>query len=104
MNLVDETFRIEVTEKFLETFGTGTLMGVLAKLFQFGIPRTVKLVFPQATIGWCRAHNGPPQWIVNEYTIRCLLDDVLKLRELGVDVSLETETRDPPSHDRGPLV
>ncbi len=97
MNLVEETFRVEVTEKFLETFGAGTLVGTLAQRKKdFTVPATVILVFPQATLGWCREHGGPPQWIVNEYTIRCMLEDVLKLREWGVDVKLETVTRDPP--------
>lgn len=97
MNLVDETFRIEVTEKFLETVGTGTLVGTLAQRQKdFTVPARVVLVFPQATLSWCRAHNGPPQWILNEYAVRCLLEDVLKLREWGVAVMLETVVRDPP--------
>ena len=62
----------------------------------FTVPATVVLIFPQATLGWCREHDGPPPWIVNEYTIRCLMEDVLKLRDWGVDVKLETVTRDPP--------
>ena len=94
--LSDETVRVEVTEKFLETFGTGTLIGTLAaKQPGMQLPSKVVLVSPQATLSWCERHRGPPQWIVNEYVIRCLLDDVLKLREWGVDVTLETVTRDP---------
>jgi hypothetical protein len=93
MQLLEGETRIEVTEQFLETFGTGTLLGTLLK--NGGVPSLVVLVFPQASLSWCQAHNGPHQYIVNDYAIRCLLDDVLRLQEFGATVRLESVTRDP---------
>lgn len=95
MDLIDDTFQLDIHEKFLETFATGTLVGTIATKYNFGVPKKVVLVFPESSIHWRRRNDGPVQWIVNEYVIRCLIDDVLKLREWGVDVQLTTVTQDP---------
>lgn len=95
MDLIDKTFQLDIDEKFLETCATGTLLGTIAKGHNFGVPKEVVLAFPQTSLQWRHRHGGPAQWIINEYVIPCLLDDVLKLREWGVDVKLTTMTRDP---------
>ena len=95
MDLIDETFQLDVNEKYLEIFATGTLIGTIAKKHKFGVPKQVVLVFPRASLDWCRRHAGPPQWIVNEFVLMCFVEDVLTLREWGVDVQIQTVARDP---------
>jgi hypothetical protein len=85
--------RIEIDEKFLELFGTGTLLGTLLDLYGKA-PEKVVLVFPRTTTAWREKFGGPHQYIVNEYTIACLLEDVLRLRAQGIEVSIEYETKD----------
>jgi len=78
--------RVEVNEGFLETFGTGYSLSSL---------KEVTLVFPRSTRGWLERNGGPHQYIVNEYTIQCLVEDVLRLQEMGTSVKVETILQDP---------
>lgn len=92
--------KIEVSEKFLETVGNYTLSGALAKLQEpVSVPSKewapVVLVFPESTTRWREKNGNPYQYIVNEYTIRCLIEDILWLQSQGVKISVEVLTRNP---------
>lgn len=86
---------IEITEKFLSSCATGTLLGTLAIDHDLSKIKNVVLVFPEATISWCRKNKGPHQYIVDEFTFRCLLDDVLRLQTRGITVTTKVVMRDP---------
>jgi len=92
--------RVVVNERFLETFGTGTLMGTIVKMrgssFTRGMPKAVTLVFPETSLRWREKNGGPRLLVVTEYAVRLLVEDVLRLREMGVAVSSETTLEDPP--------
>jgi hypothetical protein len=80
--------RIEITEKFLESCGTRTLVGTIFS--QVGHwPTKVVLVFPQTSLGWRQHNGGPKHYVMPEYTIPLLIEDVLSLVQRGVEVSIE---------------
>jgi hypothetical protein len=89
--------RIKINEKFLETCASGTLIGTLAT--NYDVPLTemkkIVLIFPKASLDWCRKHGGPPQWVVNEFAFPLLLEDILRLQQLGSQVVVEYSTEDP---------
>ena len=83
-----EKARIELSEKSLECCGTGTLLGLV---YGSGttFPTHITLVFPQKSLAWCQQHNGPNQWVLNEFVLRLLIDDILLLVKRGVQISTE---------------
>lgn len=85
---------IVVSETFLETFGTGTLIGSSLD-DEYGLPDELALVFPQTSLRFRETNGGPLMLVVTEYAIQCLVADVLSLRERGVAVTVEERTQDP---------
>ena len=82
----EQSFLID--EKFLEAFGTGSLVGQL-DMKDGKFPEIIELQFPKSSLEFREKNNGPGQIIVNEYTIRCLLEDVLYLKEKGITIVLK---------------
>lgn len=76
--------QVIVNQKFLETFGTRSLSGQLKNW----PADEVELVFPQTSLSWRQDHNGPDNWIMPEYSIPCLIEDILSLISKGVKVSV----------------
>jgi hypothetical protein len=78
---------IRINQRFLESCATATLIGTVVK---DGEPLTsvtkVVLEFEQTSLWWRQAHGGPDSLIVPEYTIGCLIEDVLSLQARGIIV------------------
>lgn len=83
--------RIEITEKFLELFGTGTLTGTIVSN-DGKFPDKLTLVFPQTDLEWRRKNNGPKHYVMPEFVPFCLVLDVLELQRRGVEIAVETTT------------
>lgn len=89
---------ILIDQKFLETCATGTLLGTIFQQNpESTYPEEVVLIFPQTTLGWRRKNGGPDQLIVNEFVIPLLIEDILHLKEHGVQVRVEM--RDTPREE-----
>lgn len=84
--------KVVINEMFLQTCATGTLLGTLMKQNEYTLKGVteVELVFPQTTMSWRASHSGPKIYLVPEYTLPCLLKDVLSLVGDGVKVSVVT--------------
>lgn len=81
-------------EKLLETFASGSLIGNLLKDHKFSEIDDVELVFPQSTLHWRQQNRGPKIYLIPEYTVPLLIEDVLKLLELGIKVTVKTPPLD----------
>jgi len=78
---------IRINQRFLESCGTGTLTGTVLKDDEpLASITKVVLEFEQTSLGWRQAHGGPDSWIMPEYTIGCLIEDVLRLQARGIVV------------------
>jgi hypothetical protein len=94
--------QIEITERFLSTCGTGTLLGVLVSKcpdHRFGTDGVahddeVVLSFHTSSLRYCQQHGEPRSIVMNDYTPMCLVQDVLRLREMGVRVIVENNPQD----------
>jgi len=90
--------QIRVDEVFLEGCGSSSLLGTIA----VGLEKDqsildvekVELVFPLTSIGYRRQH-GPRCWVMPEYTLMCLINDILALKEKGIEVTCVEETWNP---------
>lgn len=87
--------RIEISENFLELCGTGALVGAIMKENDFQWPQRVILVFFETSLAWRREHRGPRHYVIPEYSTHLLIEDVLMLKERGIEVEIQTEVRDP---------
>jgi hypothetical protein len=78
---------IRINQRFLECCGTATLTGTVVKDGEplMSITRIV-LEFEQTSLGWRQAHGGPDSWIMPEYTLGCLIEDILSLQARGIVV------------------
>lgn len=86
--------RFEVTEKFLELCATGSLIGTFAtEKVDWRDCESITLVFPQTTYAWRKENGGPKHYIIPEYTIPCLLKDVLHIQKMGIKVIIEEVLR-----------
>jgi hypothetical protein len=80
--------RIEISEKFLESCATATLIGTIVMQNNI-LPNRVVLVFPQTSPAWRRNNNGPRHYVMPEYTVHLLIEDVLSLVRRGIEVRIE---------------
>lgn len=91
---------ITINARTMETFGTGTLKGMVINALgkdKFDDLEQVKIDFEQTSLAWRREHGGPENWIMPEFAIPCLLEDMLDLRDVyGLKVTVSTIT--PSSH------
>lgn len=86
-------YRIEITEKFLELCATGTLIGTIV-MQNHGWPNKVVLVFPQTSLAWRRDNNGPKHYVMPEFAVHLLIQDVLDLVQRGIEVRIEETISD----------
>lgn len=94
--------KFKVTEKLLETVGEFGLVGAIGKENKdaphgFWLAETAKkvtLVFPETSDKFRKDNNGPKQFVINEYTMRIFLNDVLYLQSQGIEVATEKEVVD----------
>lgn len=83
---------IQIDKQFMETCGSNTLTGTL--IHKFG-PATVAemeeliLQFPQTPMSWRRVNGGADHWIMPEYSVMCLVDDIIHLKERGIKVVVQ---------------
>lgn len=84
----DGFVRIIVDESFLQTCGDSSLLGAivmgvgdLSKLTE------VCLVFPLTSNSWRQENGGPRHFVLPEFAVSSLLDDVLKLQGMGLKVT-----------------
>lgn len=83
-----------ITQDSLQHFATSTLIGHLGNCLATGAIKTINLVFVESSLAWRQSHDGPEQWIMNEYVPQCLVADVLWLVEHGYRVTSRTEEAD----------
>lgn len=87
--MISKTLYFDQTR--LETIGTGSILGLLLEQWQEGkLPNKVVLEFPQSSLEKRRKTGGPEALLVWEYTIPCILKDVLRLIEMGILVEIVT--------------
>ena len=53
--------------------------------------KKVVLVIPETTRAYRERNGGPQLHILNEYTLGCVLTDVLNLQRLGIEVEIERQ-------------
>lgn len=89
---------VEINEKFMSSCGTGTLLAAVMK--QAGDTKAlsdvkkVTLVFWEKPLAWCQFNGGPHEYIITEYALPCLLNDVLRLQEFKIQVDMRVVERD----------
>ncbi|MCI0564857.1 MAG: hypothetical protein MN733_40845 [Nitrososphaera sp.] len=98
--MYDETITLD--NSFMETCGSNTLSGLLLKQyhdrtghFPSDHPATLTLRIPQTSYSYRDQTNGPDIWIMPEYAIHCLLENILSLQARGVKIVIETFIQDP---------
>lgn len=84
--------RIDINEKFLETFGTGTLTGTMWK--KVGKADKVILVFHTSSLSYCQKNGGPRSWVMGDYVPMCLVQDIMGLQRMGIQVEIEEVKED----------
>lgn len=85
------THQIVVGGDQLARWATGSLLGNIPSISTL---KKLVLVFSETSLLWRQRHGGPDAWVIPEYTVKCLIDDVLWLVSKGVVVETETQTAD----------
>ena len=94
----NKKFEFLLNEKVLDTFGACSLTGGITNARPKSFPKDVTIVFEETSIGWKRQNGGPNYWIIPEYAINCLIEDILYLVESrGVKFTLKKVEKDPPT-------
>lgn len=87
---------ITIDEDKLQRLGSASLIGMVA---EDGL-KELEIIFPQTSIDWRARNGGPEEWIVNEYNVPCLIEDVVWFMENGVKVKIGYTEDDRPSQQR----
>lgn len=89
---------LKITLGFFETYGTGTLIGVLPLSNDECLAdlKKLHLVFEETPLSWRRDNGGPHLSIIPEYVHYCFLEDILRLVGRGVEITYSTELKSPP--------
>jgi hypothetical protein len=87
-------YRISVSQEQYEVTAYATLVGVLADACgrSFANVRRVILSFPQTSLSWRTRHGGPDILAIPEYTVPCMIQDVLWFSRHGIEVDVEQPT------------
>ena len=80
---------IVLNKELVEKFATASLTGIIAEKAGDQLPKEVKLIFPQTTMGWKRSNGGPDFWIMPEHTVPCIAEDLIRLTTRGVKITVE---------------
>lgn len=88
---MSKTLDITIDEGFLQSCATASLSGALVKAngwqaLQRETP--IRLIFPQRCLTRCQK-DGPREWIVMEYSVPCLLQDILTLVGEGFSINVD---------------
>lgn len=77
---------IDVTDTFLQNFGSHSLIGYMTANGLFNhINQRIQLIFPQTNNEYKKKH-GPRDYIINEHNIPLLIKDILFLKNQGFDI------------------
>jgi hypothetical protein len=81
---------IVLDENQLNRLGTGSLVGIaVGKTEECNLSGAhVRLLFPQTSLSWRKAHNGPDSLVVVEYAPMCLAEGVIDLIRAGATVEI----------------
>jgi len=80
--------KIIVDEKFLEKFGTGTLIGMcIDNKGEF--PKEITLAFPYTSSHWKSYNGGPDMLLMYEHVLLCWTECIVVLVGRGVVVKTE---------------
>jgi len=85
------THTVVLNGDVIERMATGSLVGKIPSVD--GLKKLV-LLFEETSLSWRQRHGGPNMWIVPEYTIACIIDDILWLQGHGVVVETKIKTVD----------
>jgi len=80
--------RIKLDEENISRLGTASIIGKI-DMSSGKLPEKVILEFPQTSLKWRERNKGPKEFIILEYNIPCLINDVLWLIAQGVEVVVE---------------
>jgi len=87
---------IDINEKFLETFGSGTLSGALYTKYPDAVfpGKKVKLIFHTSSLSYCQNNGGPRSFVMSDFVPMCLVQDILRLMRIGVEIEIEEKKED----------
>lgn len=83
---------IDIDERFLSNFGTGTLVGTLAKLDRTKSIcdyKEIILRFPKPSKKYLELNKSPHEIIIYDHVIPLLIEDLLHLSDLGIVYKIE---------------
>jgi len=80
--------RIKIDEETLPRLGNASLIGKI-DMSSGKLPEKVILEFPQSSSQWRERNKGPKEFIITEYNVPCLVNDILWLISQGVKVVVE---------------
>jgi hypothetical protein len=83
--------RLKLDEDRLSRMGSASLIGMTVS----DDTKKVTLVFPQTSLSWREKHGGPAIYLIPEYVIACLIEDIVWMTKRGIEVIIETTTIDP---------
>ena len=83
--------RLELDEDQLSRMASASLIGLTVS----ADTKKVTLVFPQTSLRWREQHGGPAIYLLPEYVVACLLEDIVRMTKRGIEVVIETPTVDP---------
>lgn len=82
---------IFITERDLERIGDHWIMGAISRMYpNHPLDKLSKVVItiPETTNDFREKNGGPKQYIVNEYTIGCLMREIVSLMSQGIKVEI----------------
>lgn len=89
--------KIVITEENIQTFGAGSLRGMLLaqegdNFFQ---DPEVEIAFQLTTMSWRAQNGGPMLWVTPEFVLMEFLEDILELQAMGKTVRTSVVTASP---------
>lgn len=86
------THTVTIDEKFLYSFGSNSLIGFLLNIDEtkslFEISEVI-LKFPQSSRRYCEKNKGPHEYIVSDYAIPLLIEDLIWLSAHNIKYKIE---------------
>jgi len=88
--------RLELNEDRLSRMASASLIGMTVS----DDTKKVTLVFPETSLRWREQHGGPAIYLLPEYVVACLLEDIVWMMKRGIEIVIETTTVDPEESGR----